>query len=142
MAGGGSHFNLFVNGRGKVELGERLPFLRSADAVIGQLLHGHPVDAFRVPDPVVHLQGGRDGIRVKGRDRGSFNKRRHPSSALGIVVAFCGKRDETERSAEPKSGVDLLCGPGATQVHIYFKVFGSNWRLISAMNSTITSFMK
>lgn len=24
---GGSHFNLFVNGRGKVELGESLPFL-------------------------------------------------------------------------------------------------------------------
>lgn len=53
---GSSRFNLFVNGRGKVELSESLPFLRSADAVVGQLLHGHPVDAFRVPDPVVHLQ--------------------------------------------------------------------------------------
>lgn len=52
---GHSHFNLFINGRREVELGEGLPFFGRTDAVIGQLLHRHSVNAFRLPDPVVHL---------------------------------------------------------------------------------------
>lgn len=64
-----SHFDLFVNGRREVELSEGLPLLRSADAVVGQLLHGHPVDAFRVPDPVVHLRRAKtvSGSKVRTR---------------------------------------------------------------------------
>lgn len=53
---GHSHFNLFINGCREVELGKRLPFFGRADAVVGQLLHRHSVNAFRLPDPVVHLQ--------------------------------------------------------------------------------------
>lgn len=53
---GHSHFDLFINGCREVELGEGLPFFRCADAVIRQLFHRHSVNAFRVPDPVVHLQ--------------------------------------------------------------------------------------
>lgn len=52
---GHSHFNLFINGCRKIELGKGLPFFWCADAVIRQFFHRYSVDAFRLPDPVVHL---------------------------------------------------------------------------------------
>ena len=58
MGGGGVHHSqlyLLVDGRGQVELGQGLPLLRGADAVVRELLHGDPVDALRMADPVVHL---------------------------------------------------------------------------------------
>lgn len=83
---GSSRFNLFVNGRGKVELSESLPFLRSADAVVGQLLHGHPVDAFRVPDPVVHLVKI-DGSGSKVEAGAAFINTINCSGSFGL---YCG----------------------------------------------------
>lgn len=52
---GRSQLDLFAQTAGQVEVHEALPLLRGADAVVGQLLHRDPVDALRVPDPVVHL---------------------------------------------------------------------------------------
>ena len=40
-----SQFYLLVYGRGEVELGQGLPLLRGADAVVRELLHGNSVDA-------------------------------------------------------------------------------------------------
>lgn len=71
---GHSHFNLFINGGREVELGKRLPFFGRADAVIGQLLHRHSVNAFRLPDPVVHLQKHK-GNGVSRAVRQLFSKR-------------------------------------------------------------------
>lgn len=70
---GHSHFNLFINGRREVELGKGLPFFGRADAVIGQLLHRHSVNAFRLPDPVVHLQK-HEGKAVSGAEHQLFSK--------------------------------------------------------------------
>lgn len=50
-----SQFDLFVYGRGKGELCEGLPLLGCADAVVWKFLHSHPVDAFWMSDPVIHL---------------------------------------------------------------------------------------
>ena len=55
---GRSQLDLFAQPARQAEVHEALPLLCGADAVVGQLLHGDPVDALRVPDPVVHLEGG------------------------------------------------------------------------------------
>ena len=51
-----SQFNFFAEAHREVEAHEALPLLRSTDAMVGQLLHGHPVNALRVTDSVVHLE--------------------------------------------------------------------------------------
>lgn len=80
-----SRFNLLINGCRKVELGKSLPFLRCADAVIGQFFHCHSVNAFRVPDPVVHLQRHK-GISVRVTEQELVFKCRHRST---INTIFC-----------------------------------------------------
>lgn len=59
MPGGNSQLHLLAEAPGQREAHEALPLLGGADAVVGQLLHGHAVDALRVADPVVHLQADR-----------------------------------------------------------------------------------
>lgn len=54
---GPSQFDLLAEAHGQAEAHEVLPLLGRADAVVGQLLHRHPVDALGMADSVVHLQG-------------------------------------------------------------------------------------
>lgn len=71
---GRSQLDLFAQAAGQAEVHEALPLLRGADAVVGQLLHRDPVDALRVPDPVVHLEGGANTESVSEGARGSALK--------------------------------------------------------------------
>lgn len=64
-----SQFNLLAEASGQGEAHEALPLLRRADAVVRQLLHGHPVDALRVTDPVVHLGSRQENENRKASRR-------------------------------------------------------------------------
>ena len=86
---GRSQLDLSAQAAGQVEVHEALPLFRGADAVVGQLLHRDPVDALRVPDPVVHLRQHRKGKLARAwsalKCRGCFKNKATAAASFTIT---------------------------------------------------------